>query len=361
MYDIRCPNKHPKVSIIVPVYNAAPCLRRCIDSILKQTLSDIEVICINDGSTDNSLEILKEYENIDRRIVLINQENKGCASARNIGMQQARALFIGFVDSDDFVDLKMFECLYNAMLQNDVDMVHCDACVLYDYSAVQVGWPDVEGWITRKTGIVENKSLQVIDGMLWNKLFKSDIIKQYQITFPEGMCTIDDNYLTWCYLAVTRNVYFLEKKLYYYIIRCNSVSGKTWERKINNRNKEYFDLVFNLYNFLISNNVFYDYRYAFWDRFCESINLFLHVTKVEDIQLGVLMAKNFLRDKDISYLNESRYNIINSFVNRQPEPAQGHIQVSLAPSRTIINYFRKLMKFILPYGFDHNYQKRRLK
>ena len=100
---------NPKVSIIIPVYNVEQYLPKCLDSIINQTLKDIEIICINDGSIDNSLSILKEYASKDDRIIIIDKENEGQGIARNLGIKKAKGKYIGFVDPDDWVDIQMFE------------------------------------------------------------------------------------------------------------------------------------------------------------------------------------------------------------------------------------------------------------
>lgn len=102
-----------KVSVIVPVYNVEKYLRECLNSLVNQTLKEIEIICINDGSEDSSLEILNEYASKDSRFVIINQENSGQSVARNKGLDVAKGEYIGFVDSDDWVDLNFFENLYS--------------------------------------------------------------------------------------------------------------------------------------------------------------------------------------------------------------------------------------------------------
>lgn len=112
----------PKVSIIVPVYNVEKYLRKCIDSLVNQTLNDIEIICINDGSTDKSLKILKEYKNKDSRIILLNQENSGQSVARNRGIEIAKGEYLGFVDPDDWIDLDYYEKLYNAAIGTNADI-----------------------------------------------------------------------------------------------------------------------------------------------------------------------------------------------------------------------------------------------
>ena len=102
-----------KITVIIPVYNVEIYLADCLDSVLQQTLNEIEIICINDGSSDNSLEILKEYARKDSRIIIISQENKGLGSARNRGLEVATGEYVAFLDSDDWVDNNYYEKLYN--------------------------------------------------------------------------------------------------------------------------------------------------------------------------------------------------------------------------------------------------------
>lgn len=114
--------KMVKVSITVPVYNVEKYLEKCLDSLIGQTLKDIEIICINDGSTDNSLSILEKYAKKDSRIKIINQENQGIANTRNKSIKLAQGEYIGFVDSDDWVSCDFFEKLYNAALKYEADI-----------------------------------------------------------------------------------------------------------------------------------------------------------------------------------------------------------------------------------------------
>lgn len=113
-----------KISVIIPVYNTEKYLKKCLDSVCNQTLSDIEIICINDSSCDNSLDILNEYSKNDTRIKIINfSENKGVGCARNTGIKEAVGEFVGFVDSDDFIDLDFYEKLYNVAILNKLPYV----------------------------------------------------------------------------------------------------------------------------------------------------------------------------------------------------------------------------------------------
>ena len=103
----------PKISIIIPCYNVEKYIKQCLESVVNQTLKDIEIICINDGSTDSTLEILREYENRDNRIKVISKQNSGYGASMNIGLETAKGEYVGIVESDDYVELNIFQTLYN--------------------------------------------------------------------------------------------------------------------------------------------------------------------------------------------------------------------------------------------------------
>ena len=115
-----------KVSIIIPTYNVEMYLVECMDSVVRQTLKDIEIICINDGSTDGSLEILKSYAEKDDRIIIVDKENGGYGIAMNIGLEKATGEYIGIVEPDDFVPINMYEDLYEIAKENNLDFVKAD-------------------------------------------------------------------------------------------------------------------------------------------------------------------------------------------------------------------------------------------
>lgn len=117
----------PIVSILIPVYNVEDYLEKCMDSVISQTMNKIEIICVNDGSTDGSREILEKYKKKDKRIIIVDKENGGLPSARNAGLEIARGEYIGFVDSDDYINKDMYEKMYNAAKKNDSDVVICGA------------------------------------------------------------------------------------------------------------------------------------------------------------------------------------------------------------------------------------------
>ena len=114
----------PSVSIIIPVYNSEQFLKRCLDSAVNQTLNEFEVICINDGSTDGSVEIIRKFKEIHRNLIFLSlKNNQGVSNARNLGIRIATGEFIGFIDSDDYVDKDYFKTLYDYSIGNDYDVI----------------------------------------------------------------------------------------------------------------------------------------------------------------------------------------------------------------------------------------------
>lgn len=217
-----------KVSIIVPVYNVEKYLRKCLDSLINQTLKDIEIICINDGSTDKSLEILEEYKNRDSRIILLNQENSGQSVARNRGIEIAKGEYLGFVDPDDWVDLDYYEKLYNAASTNDTDIA--------------------VGGIIRVTGIKKKKFLNfeketITDNTnlkfelcdvpkksyVWNKIYKTEKLKEIGLEFEKGIF-YEDCIFTPQALFYLRKIVTVPNIYYYYLRRGNSTVKQRSEK-----------------------------------------------------------------------------------------------------------------------------------
>ena len=127
-----------KVSVVIPVYNVEKYLRRCLDSLVNQTYKNLEFICVNDGSTDNSLEILKEYAAKDSRFIIINQKNQGVALARNNGLNVASGDYLSFVDPDDWVGLNYYEEVVKEFIATNCDVVQLDYTVAYSNNKCEI-------------------------------------------------------------------------------------------------------------------------------------------------------------------------------------------------------------------------------
>ncbi len=179
------------ISVVVPVYNSEKYLEQCLDSIVNQTHKNIELICVDDGSTDSSLEIINKYMEKDKRVSLLYQEHKGAGAARNLGLRKATGKYIFFLDSDDFFDLTMFEKMYKRAEAVDADIVMC-GCRVFDARYEQ--YCDLEygvhiQWIPDKK-VFSSKDIpeyifQIGAGWAWDKLFKLDFVMDKKLFFQE--------------------------------------------------------------------------------------------------------------------------------------------------------------------------------
>lgn len=214
----------PKLSIIVPVYNVEKYLSKCIDSILNQTFEDFELILIDDGSPDECGKICDNYANKDRRIIVIHQKNAGVSAARNAGLDIAKGEYIGFIDSDDYIDKTMYEKLINAIESFNVDMAICG----YDYIN-EAG--NVERKFKSSSPKTYSKSEtfsamfdmpQSIRLGLVNKLFKNNLIKNLRL--PIDYHSTEDGYFLINYLENINSSVFIREGLYKNAVRTGSAT-----------------------------------------------------------------------------------------------------------------------------------------
>lgn len=207
-----------KLSIIIPVYNAEKYLSQCLDSVLKQTFTDTEIICINDGSTDNSSDILNEYQSRDSRISIITQENKGAGASRNIGMDNAQGEYVYFMDSDDYLELNAFEDLFTSYQDKSPDFIMFKLKNFYEDSGEMIDddyytMPYLKNRVCENSfnyGDVSDFALDLCvcpPGNLFNREFISDI------RFPEGLLFEDNVFFTHA-LFKADTIYFYDEFLY---------------------------------------------------------------------------------------------------------------------------------------------------
>jgi len=170
-----------KLSIIVPVYNVEKYIDKCLESLVNQTIDNYEIIIVVDGSEDNSIEIVRKYEKLYPELITFYEtENHGLSAARNYGLERANGEYIGFVDSDDCVNIEMFEKLYNYATKNNCDMVVCDYYQITD-NGNNLKKLEIEENDTRESIVIKSKPYA------WNKIYKKDIFNTYNIKFPEGL------------------------------------------------------------------------------------------------------------------------------------------------------------------------------
>ncbi len=223
----------PLVSIIVPVYNAEKYLEKCLESLVNQTLKDIEIILVDDGSKDSSLSICKNYEQKYENIKVLSQKNQGPSAARNNALNYATGKYIGFVDSDDFVKPETFELASKELDENqDTELVIWGTNVVSDDNLPYVNWFEETYFKLKYSGKNDlNSDILFSTAVVpWNKLYRSSIIKEHSVTFPEGRL-YEDNAFWWKYIAWCKKIIFLDEKLHFYNMRETSLRGEVIHKK----------------------------------------------------------------------------------------------------------------------------------
>ena len=220
-----------KVSVVLPVYNVEPYLRDCMDSIVNQTLDDIEIICINDGSTDKSLDILNSYASKDDRFKVFSQENQGHAVATNRGIEMACGEYLYLMDSDDILKLTALEETYNYAEEKSADFVLFQSCNYVNdedryYKSKIYSMDGVADFIGDKVVTADDLGdlIFAIPVTPWSKLYNNDFIKRINVKFPEGL-VFDDNVFFWDLLFYAKRIAFLRK--YFFTRRWYSTSSTT--------------------------------------------------------------------------------------------------------------------------------------
>lgn len=222
----------PKVSVIIPVYNVEKYIQKCIDTLVSQTLQEIELIFIDDNSPDSSIKILEANREIyPNKIKIIRLKENLCqGGARNVGIKAAKADYIGFVDSDDYVSEEMYEKLYKTIILQNCDVVFCRARYVYGNSPEE----ELSKKVYRKENIEKLNGLTLSDkdrmvlmcnpiGSVWSGLYRKEVILSNNVFFPEHL-RYEDNY--WCSLikVYLNKVYFIDDLLYYYRQNRNSTT-----------------------------------------------------------------------------------------------------------------------------------------
>lgn len=210
----------PKVSIIIPVYNAGKYIEQCVYTLLNQTLKECEFIFINDGSEDNSKEIIQTYKNLDNRIKIINQKNQGVSVARNNGLNIAKGEYIGFVDADDYIELDMYEKLYNKAREDNCDVILSDWKNEIDGSFISMNYNFPKNTVLDRKFINENIIPYFLESdklnTACNKLYKNKIIKDNKIKFPEKVSLGEDGIFNMRVFSKAKTLKYIDYIGYYY-------------------------------------------------------------------------------------------------------------------------------------------------
>lgn len=234
------------VSIIVPIYNVEKYLNRCLESLVNQTLKDIEIILVNDGSTDNSGKIAKEYaEMYTEKIKYLEKENGGLSDARNFGIPYATGEYIAFLDSDDYIEKNAYEEMYNKAKEGNFDYVECDFIWEYPNKSKK----------DKRICYNNNKEMLVNARVVaWNKLIKRKILEENALKFPKGL-RYEDVEFTYKLIPYLKNTAYVDKEFVHYVQRANSIANVQ-----NEKTAEIFVILENVINYYKMNNMFNEYK-----------------------------------------------------------------------------------------------------
>ena len=311
--------EQPQVSIIVPVYNVENYIERCLNSLVNQTFKDIEIITINDGSTDKSLELLNKYAKEDIRVSVIDLGDEGVSYCRNLGVEKANGKYIMFVDSDDWIDSNMIEAMYKKAEENKLDLVMCSYIREFkDHSKEKrFNLPEeiiykedkVKNELLRKlVGPVKEElsNPEMLDalGTVWGKLYRADILKENKIKFVDlkEIGSAEDtlfNIFTFNYL---KKVMFLNKPMYHYWRDNPKSVTSQYNPKLKEQRKVFFKYIS---DFIKENNFEQVFEEALNNRICTSVlglgliecsknNKISRINKIKNIK--IIINEEYIRN-----------------------------------------------------------------
>ncbi len=237
----------PKISIIVPVYNVEKYIAKCLKSLTLQTLQGIEIIIVNDGSLDRSIDIIEKYvkEN-PTKIKYYEKKNGGLSSARNYGIEYATGEYIAFLDSDDYIEINMYEEMYNLAKKENADMVECDFIWEWEYGK--------KVYDKRREYKTKEDMMKKPRVVAWNKIYKREILNKNKIRFPEGLIYEDMEFF-YKLLPHLNKISYINKYFVHYIQRKDSISNKQ-TKKI----EDIFKILDNIFDYYKEQNLYNQYE-----------------------------------------------------------------------------------------------------
>lgn len=260
--------KRPSISVIVPIWNTEKYLHRCLTSLVNQTKKDIEIVCVNDGSSDSSLDIMKEFAAKDSRIKVVDKKNQGVAVARNVGLKNASGKYIMWCDSDDEYLPETCEKMYSAIEAHKVDMAVCAIRVINDNVDSKLTG-DIEDYVRLKFSGKQSVNWNLIvhtDVSLPSKIMKKSLIDKYGMHFPDGL-HFEDAYFFDQYFTASKSVYYMDEKLYNYHRNNDSIMSRSFKKT--NISLDYIEIIPRTYAYLKANDLFDKYSDFFWHRFIQ--------------------------------------------------------------------------------------------
>lgn len=303
--------KSPLVSVIVTAYNNAEFLPKCLESLLAQTLTDIEIICINDASTDNTTEILEDFTKRDTRIrAITNDQNLGVSATRNRGIALTQAPYIMFCDGDDYYNPETCAAMYDAIHDHDVNLGISEINIIYQAHAEMK--PSDDNYYSLKYSgrqTLSDDAIYNTDLAPTNKIFKKSLIEQYHLAFPEGY-RFEDAYFCVAYMCIAGTAYYLNQRLYNYVRREHSAMSSVWSgQSATDIAIDHLHIAFLLYDFLEQHELLAKYNALYW-RFFEAFADFAIRNSKTPARVKQVKAKalDFVHQHDASFMAASPEN-----------------------------------------------------
>jgi len=299
------------ISVIVPVYNVEKYISQCLDSILNQTYKDLEILCIDDCGSDNSMDIVREYAKKDDRIKIIRHEhNKGLGCARNTGIEHASGKYIACVDSDDWIDLTMLEKAYNKLEEYSLDSVWVKVNTYLEDEDKYTTDNYYKKLFEEKGGFIEltAENINNFPVNAWNKVYRTSFIRENNITWSKGLL-YEDLEFYYQFYTKSHKTYLIDELLYFYRWRSSSIMNQTDAGKC--RCEDIYEVTENIYNFLLAQDLFKNYKFAFFALFERNIKLFLYNPHYHDRVIAA--SKRLLKKIDFK---KNHYVGINGFIDK---------------------------------------------
>lgn len=303
----------PKISIIVPIHNVEKYVSACLESLIHQTLSDIEIICVDDRGNDKSMQIVRKFANSDKRIKIIrNWRNRGLSYSRNHGMRHAQAPYIMFCDSDDMFACDTCQVMLQAIEDNNSDVAVCGINVLYEANHELKDSDNIFFSIRQNTTFeISRANHGFCYGAAWGKIFRTDIIKQHKIKFPVGL-KHEDEFFWPVYTLWAKKVTFVTEKLYTYRRRAGSIMNIAYQKSV--LNIDPLKITSAYFDYCNKNGIFHEVCDWFWfHMFPTMFTAALNYSGKKNSILCMKYARRFIR-KNYQYygLDPATINKINS-------------------------------------------------
>ena len=316
------------ISIIVPVYNVEKYLEKCVNSIVNQTYKNLEIILVDDGATDNSGKLCDELAKIDNRIKVYHKENGGLSDARNYGVERATGDYIGFVDSDDYIDSEMYEELYEAIKKENVDVVECNLKIIYPDRVELFTEQKYYNVYTKQEYLEEYLKIEKIFGSACVRLIKSDIAKK--LKFPVGKL-YEDTYYAYDLINVADSYVIMDAPYYNYLMRENSITNAKFNPRIFNL----IEIVEEFHNTVYEN-------YPGLEEAADCRRMYAYFSVLNSILLEENYRDNEYYSEILSYFKRNYISLLkNKYINRNRKLSVILIKLNIDLYRKVLMKYKK--------------------